>query len=211
MKYEIIPSMLSVEKDVQKYTDLLKHQVDSIHIDVMDGIFVEGKSFPVDEVVKINTDLRMIVHLMTVDPQHLVPDYALAGADTIIFHIEATKDPASVIRLIKDEDCRAGISLKPGTPLERIKPFIKDVDIVLVMAVEPGRGGQEIISEMILRIKELRDIAPDLDIMVDGGINIKTIHAVKQAGANKFVVGTGIFIAHDPVKAIELLREEIAN
>ncbi|MBD3313051.1 ribulose-phosphate 3-epimerase [Candidatus Woesearchaeota archaeon] len=212
MEYEIIPSILEVRDDAQKNLDMIKDAVKSVHIDVMDGIFVDDKTFGVDEVVELNTDLRMIVHLMTVDPHHLVPEYALAGADTIIFHVETAKDPEATIKLIKKDQCRAGISLRPGTSLEKIKPFLDDLDIVLVMTVEPGRGGQEIMPDMLLRVKELRRIAPDMDIMVDGGIDENTIRAAKEMGANMFVAGSAIFGSKkekNPVKEIEKLRSAI--
>ena len=209
MKYEIVPSMLSVENELARYIDMLKGKVESVHIDVMDGIFVDRKAFGVDAIVELDTYLKLVVHLMAVNPESLVPDYALAGADTITFHVEAVKDPAAVIKMIKDEGCKAGISLKPGTPLEKIKPFLKDADVVLVMTVEPGRGGQEIIPAMLDRIKEIRKLNRKIDIEVDGGINKYTINDAKKAGANKFVVGTAIFSQKDPLKAIEDLKKMI--
>ena len=209
MKYEIVPSMLSVENELARYIDMLKGKVESVHIDVMDGIFVDRKAFGVDAIVELDTYLKLVVHLMAVNPESLVPDYALAGADTITFHVEAVKDPAAVIKMIKDEGCKAGISLKPGTPLEKIKPFLKDADMVLVMAVEPGRGGQELIPKMLDRIKEIRKLNRKIDIEVDGGINKYTINDAKKAGANKFVVGTAIFSQKDPLKAIEELKKMI--
>jgi len=209
MKYEIVPSMLSVENELARYIDMLKGKVESVHIDVMDGIFVDRKAFGVDAIVELDTYLKLVVHLMAVNPESLVPDYALAGADTITFHVEAVKDPAAVIKMIKDEGCKAGISLKPGTPLEKIKPFLKDADVVLVMTVEPGRGGQEIIPAMLDRIKEIRKLNRKIDIEVDGGINKYTINDAKKAGANKFVVGTAIFSQKDPLKAIEELKKMI--
>ena len=209
MKYEIVPSMLSVENELARYIDMLKGKVESVHIDVMDGIFVDRKAFGVDAIVELDTYLKLVVHLMAVNPESLVPDYALAGADTITFHVEAVKDPAAVIKMIKDEGCKAGISLKPGTPLEKIKPFLKDADVVLVMAVEPGRGGQELIPKMLDRIKEIRKLNRKIDIEVDGGINKYTINDAKKAGANKFVVGTAIFSQKDPLKAIEELKKMI--
>ena len=209
MKYEIVPSMLSVENEMARYIDMLKGKVESVHIDVMDSIFVDRKAFGVDAIVELDTYLKLVVHLMAVNPESLVPDYALAGADTITFHVEAVKDPAAVIKMIKDEGCKAGISLKPGTPLEKIKPFLKDADIVLVMAVEPGRGGQELIPKMLDRIKEIRKLNRKIDIEVDGGINKYTINDAKKAGANKFVVGTAIFSQKDPLKAIEELKKMI--
>lgn len=209
MDYEIIPSMLPVEGSLQEWAEKLKSHVKSIHIDVMDGIFVEENHFSVEDVENLNTPLKKIVHLMVIDPEKEITEYALAGSDTLIFHIEAAKDPAALIQKIKDEKVKAGISLKPETHIEAITPFLKDIDCVLVMTVEPGLGGQEFIPAMQERIKKLRQLAPELDIMVDGGVNMENIKRVKESGANVFIVGTGIFRAEDPVKALEDLKSAI--
>ncbi len=208
MEYEIIPSLMAAG-DCQEALDMLEGHVDRVHIDVMDGIFVEKKMFGLDEVTKLETSLKMTVHLMTVKPDMLVADYALAGADTIIFHIESEGAPEDTIKLIRDENCSAGISLNPETPLERIKGLLGRVDLVLVMAVEPGRGGQKLLPGVAERVKELRSMSRKIDIAVDGGVSRKNIHMLKEAGANKFAVGTGIFSAEDPLKEIEELKRKI--
>ena len=208
MKYEIMPSLLAA-KDPQEALDMLSSHVDSVHIDVMDGILVEQKRFGLDEVTGLETDLRKVFHLMVVDPDDIVADYALAGADTIIIHTESEGDKQEILKKIRDENCRPGISLSPSTPLENAKSMISDAEVVLVMTVEPGKGGQELMPEMIDRVKEIRKIGNDIDIMVDGGINRDNIHSLKEAGANKFVVGTGIFNAENPLKEIEELKRKI--
>ncbi|MCX6706915.1 MAG: ribulose-phosphate 3-epimerase [Candidatus Woesearchaeota archaeon] len=210
MKYEIIPSLLSVEKKAQHALDMIKKSARSVHIDVMDGIFVDQKAFSVDKVMNLRTGLKKTVHLMVVDPEGEFMEYALWGADTIIFHIEAVKKPALLISKIKNEEVKAGICLSPKTSVEKIKPFLDSIDVVLVMTVEPGKGGQELMLPMLDKIRALRKLKKNLDIEVDGGITLKNIKQVKEAGANRFVVGTEIFGQKDPLKAIELLKKEIS-
>lgn len=207
MKYEIIPSLLPVEDRCQDAVRMLEGHVNSVHIDVMDGIFVEDIAFGVDEVLSLKTELKKVVHLMTLDLESKIPEYALAGADTIIFHIEAAKNPAKIIQQIKNEEAMVGISLKPRTPVERIKQFLKDVDLVLVMTVEPGEGGQKLMPEMLEKVRKIRKLNKNIDIEVDGGIELENIRQVKEAGANRFVVGSAIFGQKDPLKALEELKK----
>lgn len=210
MEYEIIPSLLTVEKKAQRALDMLKGHVKSVHIDVMDGIFVDEKAFGIDWVMNLETGLDKTVHLMVIDPEEEFLEYALWGADTIIFHVEAARKPAQLIAKIKDEELKVGICLSPKTPVERIKPFLDNVDLVLVMTVEPGRGGQELMPSMLGKIKEIRKLKKSIDIEVDGGITLKNIKLLKEAGANRFIVGTGIFGQPDPLKALEELKKEIS-
>ncbi|MCX8147467.1 MAG: ribulose-phosphate 3-epimerase [Candidatus Woesearchaeota archaeon] len=207
MNYEIVPSLLSVEKDAQKYAAMVENYVKRMQFDVMDGIFVEEKAFSSDEVYHVNTKAKKEAHLMTIKPADDIPDYALAGADTIIFHIEAKGDPKETIRLIREAEAKVGIALNPKTPVKKIVPYLNDVDIVLVMTVEPGKGGQNMIEDCLKKVSEIRKIKKEIDIEVDGGINATNIKKAKDAGANLFVCGYSIFGEKDPVEAIKKLKE----
>ena len=216
LEYEIIPSLLPVENDIEKYVKIVEPYVKRVHFDIMDGIFVEKKAFSVDKVEQTITDLKKAVHLMTVKPRDDIPDYALAGADIIIFHIESEGDPNETIGLIKKESAKVGIALNPGTPAEKVFPYLPKLDLVLVMTVEPGKSGQSLIPETLDKVKELRkkinELDKNIDIAVDGGINKNTIKKAKEAGANLFVCGSAIFGEKgekDPAKAIDELKKAL--
>ena len=170
-----------------------------LHIDVMDGVFVPNISFglPILEAVHRSTDLFLDVHLMIIDPLRYIPQFLAAGADLITFHLESESDPYETIRAIKAGGAQAGVVIKPGTPDEAVLPFMELVDVVLVMTVEPGFGGQSFMWEMLDKVKALRAYAEekqlDLRIEVDGGINDKTVHAAVSAGADLLVVGSYLF------------------
>lgn len=174
-----------------------------IHFDVMDGHFVPNISYgiPVLKSVRRYTRLPMDVHLMIERPEEYVARFRQAGADIITFHLEASKDPVGLAGLIKETGARAGISVKPGTPVETVYPYIGLVDMVLVMTVEPGFGGQGFISSTTAKIKALRDYCIShgraLDIEVDGGITDSTAPIVRDAGANVLVSGSYLFKAED--------------
>ncbi len=183
--------------------------VDWIHFDVMDGAFVEQITYgsPVLKCVRSATDMFLDVHLMVKDPASQVRFFAEAGADLISFHIESESDPESTLKLIRSCGVKSALAVKPGTPVEEVYPLLPLCDMVLVMTVEPGYGGQSFIPETLDKIKALREHAGDaLDIEVDGGINAKTAPLVKQAGANVLVAGTGLFKAEDMAQANAALR-----
>jgi ribulose-phosphate 3-epimerase len=146
---------------------------------------------------------------MVSQPERWVDDFQKAGANSITFHIEATNDPAGLIAKTKAAGMRVGITLKPGTKLDAILPYVEYVDMVLVMTVEPGFGGQEFMADMMPKVRELRAKFPALDIEVDGGINEKTIDTAAEAGANVIVSGSGVFKAQDRKAAIEVLRQAV--
>lgn len=170
-----------------------------IHIDVMDGVFVPSISFgmPVIKSIRKVTKKIFDVHLMIVEPERFVKEFAECGADSITFHIEATEDVDEIIDQIHSLGCRAGMAIKPKTPTEVVRKYLSKVDMLLVMTVEPGFGGQKYIPESTERIREIRYMAEemgiDLDIQVDGGITEENISVVLDAGANVIVAGSSVF------------------
>ena len=172
---------------------------DYIHIDVMDGVFVPDISFgmPVISTIRKVTKKIFDVHLMIVEPERYIDDFVKCGADSITFHLEATEDAAGVIDKIHQAGCRAGLSIKPGTPVEAVKPYLDKIEMLLIMTVEPGFGGQKYIPESTERIKATRQMINEMglavDIQVDGGITKETLRIVLEAGANVIVAGSAIF------------------
>lgn len=181
-----------------------------IHIDVMDGVFVPSISFGMPVIASIRKTTKKIfdVHLMIVEPERFVKEFAECGADSITFHIEATEDVDEIIDLIHDLGCKAGMSIKPRTPVEVVEKYLHKLDMLLVMTVEPGFGGQKYIPESTERIREIRRMADeqglDLDIQVDGGITKENVQVVLDAGANVIVAGSAVFRGNisENVKAI---------
>lgn len=170
-----------------------------LHIDVMDGVFVPSISFgmPVVKTIRKTTNLVFDVHLMIVEPERYVREFVRCGADSITFHLEAAEDADELIDLIHDLGCRAGMSIKPQTPVEAVRKYLKKLDMLLVMTVEPGFGGQKYIPESTERIRQIRqmeeELGTELDIQVDGGITRENIKVVLDAGANVIVAGSAVF------------------
>ena len=184
-----------------------------VHIDIMDGCFVPNISFgmPIISAVRSCTNLVLDVHAMIVEPQRYVDDFIKCGADILTFHIESVTDEQAreAISKIKNHGKRVGISIKPKTPASVVIPYINDIDMVLVMTVEPGFGGQKFMSETMEKVTEIKEyatkIGKELDIEVDGGINDQTIKIASDAGANIFVLGTAFFKSEKPILADEIL------
>ncbi|MBQ4114223.1 ribulose-phosphate 3-epimerase [bacterium] len=181
-----------------------------VHIDVMDGHFVPNISIgvPVVKSIRGKTDMFLDVHLMIENPQKYIKSFAQAGADLITFHYEAcATDVVEVIKLVKSFGKKVGISIKPNTEPEVIFPYINELDLVLIMTVEPGFGGQEFMHDCALKIPKIREIAHEnLIIQVDGGINNLTGKICTSLGANSLVAGSYIYGANDYKKAIDSLR-----
>lgn len=204
--------MLHLEDEIKK---LEENGVDMIHFDVMDGVFVNNISFglPVlQSIDKLNADILLDVHLMITDPLKYIKDFFLAGADMITFHLESESNTADTIEAIRRTDAQIGIAIKPSTPAEAVFPYINDVDMILVMTVEPGFGGQAFM-DMSEKIRKIREYAGKnrysnrhLFIQVDGGINAETAPIVKKAGADILVSGSYLFRADDMKKAVETLK-----
>ncbi|KAJ1499468.1 hypothetical protein HMI54_011732 [Coelomomyces lativittatus] len=176
----------------------------------MDGHFVPNLTIgaPVIRSLRKHTKGYLDCHLMVSHPEKWVSDFAKAGANGFTFHIEATEDPIGLLSTIHDHGMRAGIALKPSTPLASILTCLesKKVDLVLIMTVEPGFGGQSFLSEPLTKVRTLRAMHPDLNIQVDGGVSLDTIHLCAHAGANVYVAGSAIYGTNDRKTAIQQLR-----
>ena len=210
--YKLAPSVLSADfGDLRGAMDICqKGGAHWIHIDVMDNQFVPNLTIgpPVVKSLRKYTDKFLDVHMMVVEPEKLVEPFARAGADGITFHVEAAENPNEVIDLIKSTGKQIGISLKPGTPLSSIEPFLDKVDLVLIMSVEPGFGGQGYLPGSSVRIKELKSRLNEmcLDrvlIEVDGGVKLNNMKEVVEAGADVLVAGSAVFGVKDPVQTIK--------
>ena len=211
---KISPSMLSADfnKLGEELLDIERAGADMVHIDVMDGVFVTNISFglPVVESLRKNSKMVFDVHLMIVEPEKYVERFVDAGADIVTFHHEATKDTEKTLKMIKAKGAKAAVSVKPGTPIEEVYPYLELCDMVLIMTVEPGYGGQAFMPEMLEKIRKLKaeiDLRGlSVDIQVDGGINQKTAKEAVLAGANVLVAGSAVFKATDRKTAIDALR-----
>ena len=199
--YILAPSLLAA--DFTKLGEQIKETercgAQFLHIDVMDGIFVPSISFgmPLIESIRPATKQFFDVHLMIVEPERYIQEFVDCGADGITFHLEATKNPQKVIDQIHKAGAKAGISIKPGTPLEEVYPYLSKVEMILIMSVEPGFGGQSFLPEAFGRIRKTREyldrhqLAARLE--VDGGIGKKNVREVMAAGADVFVAGSAVF------------------
>lgn len=207
---EVAPSLLAadfscLESEIRRAE---KAGADRLHIDVMDGHFVRNITLGpfIVRAIRKTTKLPLVAHLMIENPEKYAEEFARAGSDLIVFHIEATKDPKSLIADIKKFKKKAGISLKPKTKVDSIKDILPLVDEVLVMTVEPGFGGQEFMRDQLPKIKAIREVYEG-DIAVDGGINLETATLARQAGANVFAAGTYLFGAKNMSDLIAKLKK----
>ena len=211
---KISPSVLACDftKLGEEVADIRRCGADMVHLDVMDGMFVTNISFglPVIEALRKKSDMFFDVHLMIEKPERYVERFVKAGADLVTFHIEATDIPHEVVSLIKKAGAKAAISIKPKTPAEAVYEFLEECDMILVMTVEPGYGGQALIPETLEKVKQIREEAEkrgvSIDIQVDGGITPSNAPDAVAAGANVLVAGSSVFKAEDRKSAIDALR-----
>ena len=211
---KVSPSVLACDlsKLLEEVNSIESAGADMVHIDVMDGMFVTNISFglPVIASLRKNSGMFFDVHLMIEKPERYIPRFIEAGADLVTFHYEATEDAGACLDTIRSCGKMAGISVKPGTPIEVVYPLLDKCDLVLVMTVEPGYGGQAFMPETLEKIEKLKAEIDrrglGIDIQVDGGINEETAVLVKNAGANNLVAGSYVFKAKDRKAAIELIK-----
>lgn len=208
----IAPSILAA--DFSKLGDEVRAVANAewIHVDIMDGHFVPNLSFGPDITKTVDkvTDQVLDVHLMIENPEKWVDNYIDAGADCVIFHVEATGEHVALAKHLREKGVRAGFSLKPGTPIEPYLDDLEHFDLVLVMSVEPGFGGQSFMPEMLEKVRTLRKIIDERGlktlIEIDGGISEKTITQAAEAGCDAFVAGSAVYSKDDPAAAVDNLR-----
>lgn len=210
----IAPSILSADfsRLGEECADMKKAGADQLHIDIMDGHFVPNISYgaPIMKCLRKVNDMFFDVHLMISEPLRYIEDFVKAGADRITFHLECENDPMEVIEKIKSFGVLPAIAIKPGTPYEKVVPCLPFIDMVLVMTVEPGFGGQSFMADMMPKVRALREIIEKeelcVNIQVDGGIDRNTIKTAADAGANIFVAGSALFKQDDYEKAVAEIR-----
>ena len=209
----LAPSMLSADfKELGKEIQAIEENgAKYLHFDVMDGIFVPSISFgmPVLKSIRSGTNLVCDVHLMITEPIRYVEDFAKAGADLITIHLEACEDVDATIDKIKGCGCKVGVSIKPNTPVSALQPYLDKVDMILIMSVEPGFGGQKFIPSSLEKISETKAMIDanglSVDIQVDGGIYTHNVEEVLKAGANIIVAGSAVFNGDTKQNTIDMM------
>ncbi len=199
---------LHLEKDVE----MVNKYADIFHLDIMDGVFVPNLSygFPVVEAIAKKAEKPMDVHLMIVEPEKYVERFAKTGAEMISFHLNATEDPAAVLKQIRSCGAKAGLVINPDLPVESLFPYLKEADFILLMSVFAGFGGQKFIEETYGRVRtlkaEIERQGLDIPIEVDGGVSASNAAALVEAGAEILVAGSAVFKAEDPAAVIDAMR-----
>ena len=214
MKVKIAPSLLSCDftKMGDELRDMERIGADWAHLDVMDGHFVTNLTFglPVISALRPVSTIPFDVHLMIEAPEKYIDRYIDAGADILTVHLEACRDVLSALRAIRARGCKAGLSIKPGTPVSAVFPYLTEADMILVMTVEPGYGGQKLIPECLDKIGEIKKRAAEMGkeilVEVDGGINAGNAATVRGAGADVLVAGSAVFGSPDRAAAVRALR-----
>jgi ribulose-phosphate 3-epimerase len=209
---QIAPSILSADFANLESEIARVGNADLIHVDVMDNHFVPNLTvgLPVMEAIRASTRLPIDCHLMIDDPDRWAPGYAEAGAHNVTFHAEAVAAPIRLARELRRLGARAGLALKPATPVELIEDLLPEIDMLLVMTVEPGFGGQDFLDVCLPKVRRARDLISrsgmDIGIQVDGGVSAETIERCADAGADVFVAGSAVYSAEDAAKAVDDLR-----
>jgi ribulose-phosphate 3-epimerase len=211
MGVRITPSILNADfSHLDQEIARIASVSDLLHLDVMDNVFVPNFTFDFDQAAGIigSSPIPVDSHLMIADVDRLAPAYAHAGSASVTIHAEASSSIAATLKAIRSEGARAGLALKPGSSIEDYSDFVDDVDMFLIMTVEPGFGGQKFMSTMMDKVSRTRAIIGDRPIwlQVDGGISVETIEIAREAGADTFVAGSAVFNAPDPAEMILQLR-----
>lgn len=208
----ITPSILNADfSNLQSEIAKIATVSDLLHLDVMDNVFVPNFTFDFESASKIikESSLPVDAHLMVADVDQIAPAYAQAGCASVTIHAEASKDISATLRAIRKIGARSGLALKPATQIEDYLDFIDDVDMFLIMTVEPGFGGQKFLTDMMSKVSRTRAIIGSRPIwlQVDGGVSVETIEIAADAGADTFVAGSAVFNAQDPAAMVTALRE----
>ncbi len=217
----IAPSLLAADfANLKSEIEKIKNGgADVLHLDVMDGHFVPNLTIgpPLVKSIRKVTDIYFDTHLMITNPIKYIKSFAEAGSDLISFHIECDDNISDVISLIREYNMEVGLTVKPQTPINKIFPYLKDIDMVLIMTVEPGFGGQSFMPEMMNKVSSLKEevdgLPNNIHIQVDGGINIKTAQVALKSGANILVAGTSVFNAKNSIKKVitDLKNKEVTK
>jgi ribulose-phosphate 3-epimerase len=217
MKNHILinPSILNARfDDLANEIAKVSQSADQLHLDIMDNIFVPNFTFDFQRAKEIIefSDLPVDAHLMIADPDNSAPKYAQAGCVSVTFHLEAAKNIGQTISNVKSNGAKVGVAVKPGTSFSLVEPFIEQIDLLLVMTVEPGFGGQSFMHDQMDKVKTARSRIELIKgtkplIQVDGGISLETIGEAANAGANCFVAGSAVYKSADPENMVQLLRK----
>jgi len=210
MKKEIIPAIIAKDQEeLESRIDNVKDNVCTIQLDVMDGIFVKNRSIDFDfKLPEKAGRCSFEAHLMVTDPYGWI-ERNIDKVDTVLVHIESCSDPEEIIDTVHKKKKRVGFALNPKTDIQQVRPYIERLDQVLVMTVEPGFYGSKFVREALNKVRELRELAPEIDIEVDGGMHPDTIGLAAKAGANLFVSGSFTVDSDDPAAAIAALKKEV--
>jgi ribulose-phosphate 3-epimerase len=211
---KISPSVLASDLSnlASEVAEIAAAGADMVHLDVMDGVFVTNMSFgmPIIESLRKKSDMVFDVHLMITKPEKYAKRFIDAGADILTFHLEACEDSAALLDEIRSCGVKSALSIKPATPAEAVFPYLEKCDMILVMTVEPGYGGQSFMPDMLEKVRkiraEIKKRGLNIDIQVDGGLNPETAKLARDAGANVIVAGSSVFKAQDRRAAIDALR-----
>ena len=212
----ITPSILNADREnLASEISKISSVSDFIHLDVMDNVFVPNFTFDFDAASKIikQTQIPVDSHLMVADVDQIAIDYAQAGSASVTFHVEACRDIKATAKGVREHGARASIALKPGTAIDVYEDYLELIDMVLIMTVEPGFGGQKFMHEMMRKVAETRKLIGSRPIwlQVDGGISLETIEIAREAGADTFVAGSAVFNAEDPAEMVRSLRAKASS
>ena len=212
----ITPSILNADHaNLNAEIAKIAEDSDLVHLDIMDNLFVPNLTWDFAAAEKIISDCPIPVdaHLMINDVDRIALDYARAGAGSVTIHIEAAKSPAQTFKAIRKIGVRAGMALKPGTEIELYSDFLSEIDMLLIMTVEPGFGGQKFMADMMDKVRRSKALIGDrpIWIQVDGGVSLETIAIAREAGADTFVAGSAVFNSPDPAEMVKMLRHRASD